>query len=70
MTGRGFLKNRMVKTTTAESDESSCTAAPPKKEDAHIQKVPIPVISTEALIAGQQQAVRGRRVITLIFLLE
>lgn len=69
MTGRGFLKKRLVK--AKESEESSHSGGPPPKtEDGNVQKVPIPIISTEALIAGQQQAVRGRRVITFIILLE
>lgn len=66
MAGRGFLKSRLAKLAAKESEESPNTAES-KTGDESIQKVQIPVVSTETLIAGQQQAVRGRRVITITF---
>lgn len=62
MAGRGFLKNRLAQIAKESDDPPPNPVDLPKTPDENIQQVLIPVVSTEALVAGQQQAVRGRRV--------
>lgn len=48
-----------------KSEEPSKPEQPTTPQNVEIQ--PIPGISTESLVAGHQQIVRGRRVIIIIF---
>lgn len=49
-----------------KSDEQLKLEEQPKSQDHGVSSVQIPLISDEALVAGRQQVVRGRRVIIII----
>lgn len=64
MTGRGFLKKRLAQL-NKETDEQPTPSEEPHDDIKHV----IPVVSTETLVSGHQQVVRGRRVNIIIFII-
>lgn len=80
MSGRGFLKSRLAQVAPKEPEEPPKLHEPPKSEElpklaalpiphTDVPNVPVAAISSQTLVAGNQQVVRGRRVIIVLFVL-
>jgi len=78
MSGRGFLKSRLAKVAPKEPEEPPKPHELPKPEEPPklaalpipYTEVPVAAISSQTLVAGNQQVARGRRVIIFVLLVE
>lgn len=82
MSGRGFLKTRLAQVAASkEPEDPPKPHQPPKPEEppklaalpipyTGISEVPVAAISSQTLIAGNQQVARGRRVIIVVLLVK
>jgi len=73
MSGRGFLKSRLAQLSSEEPPkphELPKPEEPPKLAALPIPytEVPVAAISSQTLVAGNQQVARGRRVIIIVLL--
>lgn len=71
MAGRGFLKSRLAQENSTNIGEpvtpSVLEKQPNSVESSKSPDVHVPIVNVPTMIAGQQQVVRGRRVITIFF---
>jgi len=80
MAGRGFLKSRLAQVAPKEHEEPPKPCGPPNPEEppklaspqiphTSVPRIPTAVPNLHSLVAGNQQVVRGRRVIIIIVFL-